>query len=289
VPDSVRSLGSRCGARITTHEPLFVGGFANKLRGFEVDRQTDHMLLMECDMLVLSDIHGLLSDLGCDCIAGSASIGRCRVPNDRWSRVHEALGIPFPEDQVIPINLALDTFQCAIYRDSDYFPPYYHGGMLFAPWSSGLGEMWHDHLHRIFAIDPDIKGPGGLPSNQPSLATAITEMQRQGWEFRFIPDAYHVHWQHMAAGTVCWNEAKMHHTVGFGRWPTRPGKEHRGDEQVDTYLANIIGLTKRLRSHRNPFTRIAHYFTRHPQIQDCHRAHALMKSLYEKHVRDLTQ
>ena len=62
---------------ITSHAPLLFGGFANKLRGFEVSRETDHILLLDSDMLVLSDIGDLPSALGTDCIAASAANGPC--------------------------------------------------------------------------------------------------------------------------------------------------------------------------------------------------------------------
>jgi hypothetical protein len=285
-PDSVRALGDRCGAHITVHEPLLVGAFANKLRGFEIAGQTDHVLLIDSDMLVMSDIYDLLADLGSDCVAASTSIGRCRVREDRWRRIHQAMEIPFPEHQVIPLNLELDTFQCEIYRDSDYFPPYYNGGMVFAPWASGMGDMWRDHFQRIFEIDPDIKGPDRKVSNQPSLATAITQMQRQGIEFRLIPDEYHVRWQHIAAGAVTCQQTKLLHAVGFGRWSSKTN-DNTAAEEIDIYLANTLRLTRQLRSHRGPLTRLGHFLSRRPRLRECYRVHGRMKHLYEKYVREL--
>ncbi|MFV2090764.1 MAG: hypothetical protein ACC642_08910, partial [Pseudomonadales bacterium] len=165
----MRVLAGRCGARITTHPPLFFGAFANKLRGFEVDRQTDHVLLLDSDILVFSKIHELPAAVGGDCIAAAASNGPCPVPSHRWIKIHEALGLPYPKNQVIPLNLELDTFECASYRDRKDFPPYYNGGVVYAPWESRLGDVWRDHMTRIFDIAPDIKGPEMKPSNQPSL------------------------------------------------------------------------------------------------------------------------
>ena len=286
VPDSVRTLAERCGAKIATHSPLHFGEFANKLRGFEISRQTDHVLLLDSDMLVLSEIHDLPSALGGDFISAAASIGPCRIPTHRWISAHEALGLPYPENQVVPLNRKLDTFQCAPYRAQEDFPPYYNGGIVYAPWASRLGEVWRDHLTRFLESSPDILGAKRKFRNQPSLATAIHELQLKGFGFRLLPDDYHVLWQHIAAGSVTSQETRLLHTVGFGRWGSK-SNSNTAEEDIDIYLFNILRLTRSLRSHRGPLTRMTHRFTRRPQIRDCYRAHGIMKSLYEKYVRQL--
>jgi len=268
APETVRVLAERCGAEITTHQPLLFGAFANKLRGFEVNRKTDHILLLDSDMLVFSEIHGLPAALGGDCIAAAASNGPCRVPPHRWAKIHRALGLPYPTSQVIPLDRELDTFQCAPYRDREDFPPHYNGGMVYAPWASGLGEVWRDHLVRIFEIEPNIKGPKKQVSNQPSLATAIHELQLQGVAFRPLPDEYHVRWQHIAAGAVTSRDTKLLHTIGFGRWSSKTN-DNDAKRDVEIYLSNTLKMTRNLRSHRDRLTRLVHFLTRRPQIRDC--------------------
>jgi len=285
-PDSVRTLAKRVGAHVTVHQPLSVGAFANKLRGFEIAGKTDHILLIDTDMLVMSDIQGLISEVGPDCVAASASFGRCPVPADRWRKVHQALEMPFPTKQVIPLNLELDTFQCEIYRESDYFPPYYNGGMIFCPWKSGLGALWLEHFERILEVDSNITGPDNKISNQPSLATAITQLQQQGVAFRFIPCEYHVCWQHFAAGAVTSKTSKLLHTVGFGRWPSKTNSNTAADE-IAIYLQNTLRLTRMLRSHRSWLIRLGFFLTRRPRLKECYRVHARMNLLYEKYIREL--
>jgi hypothetical protein len=287
APESVRVLAGKCGARITTHDPFLFGTFANKLRGFEVDRQTDHVLLLDSDMLVLSDIQGLPASLGGgDCMAAAPSLGNRRKGPELWEKIHEHLGLPSPEDQVIPLNIELDTFQCAPYRDWDHFPPYYNGGLVYAPWSSRLGDTWRDHLERILEFTHKIRGPKRKVSNQPSLATAIHAVRLGGVELRMLPDEYRVHWQHIATGAVSSRETKLLHTVGFGRWSAKTA-DGSARQQIDIYLANILRLTRSLRSHRGLLTRAAHILTRRPQIRDCHRIHAILRRLYEGYVGEL--
>jgi hypothetical protein len=286
VPESVRILAERCGAEITTHTPVLFGAFANKLRGFEVNRKTDHILLLDSDMLVLSEIHELPGALGDNCISAAASNGPCRLGANQWRLIHEALDVPYPKYQVTPLNRDLDTFQCAPYRDWTEFPPYYNGGIVFAPWASHMGDVWRDHLVRIFEIDPNIRGPKNEVSNQPSLATAIHELHHRGFEFRLLPDEYHVRWQHIATGTVPSKQTKLLHTIGFGRWSSDTN-DNSAERDIDIYLLNTLKLTRDLRSHRGRLVRSVHYLTRRSRIQDCYRVHALMKSLYETHVREL--
>ncbi|MDA9981496.1 hypothetical protein N9H39_01900 [Gammaproteobacteria bacterium] len=284
APESVRSLGARCKANITSHSPLHAGGFANKLRGFEVNRQTDHVLLLDSDMLVLSEINGLHAILGEDCIAAAAANGPCIVPPVMWRRIHEMLGLTYPENQVTPLNLELDTFQCAPYRERQDCPPFYNGGIVYAPWRSELGEVWHDHFVQITAVAER----KAKISNQPPLATAIEYLQTRGFRFQLLPDEYHVRWQHISAGSVSSNNTRLLHTIGFGRWSAKK-KENTAREDMDIYLKNTLRLTRELRSHRDPATQAEHRATSRPQIRDCYRVHELMKILYDKYVRELKE
>ena len=286
APESVRSLAARCGAEISSHRPLLGGEFVNKLRGFEVNRQTDHVLLLDSDMLILSEFHELSCKLGGDCIAAAASNGATMLSREKWRKIYAVFGMPCPENEVIPLNRELDTFQCAPYRDKKKFLPYYNGGVVYAPWRSKLGEVWQNHLIRIFDIAPHIMGPMGKVSNQPSLATAIAHLQLQGFDFQLLPAQYHVRWQHIATGAVSSRQTRLLHTVGFGRWSSM-GNANTAEQEIEIYHSNTLKLTKKLRSHRGPFTRLAHLATRRPQVRDCHRVHRLMRTLYEKYVREL--
>ena len=284
VPESVRSLASRCSANLTSHSPVHAGGFANKLRGFEIYRQTDHLLLLDSDTLVLSDISDLPAILGEDCIAAAAAAGPCIVPPAQWRRIHEMLGLAYPENQVEPLSLELDTFQCAPYRQREEFPPYYNGGIVYAPWRSELGRVWHDHFVKITAVAER----KAKISNQPALATAIEHLQTRGFRFRLLPDVYHVRWQHISAGTVNSKKARLLHAVGFGRWSSKR-KTNSAKEDMDIYLANTLRLTRKLRSHRGPIKRVVHRATSRPQIRDCYRVHGLMRFLYDKYVREFKE
>lgn len=288
APPSVRTLAARCHAEITSHEPLLSGGFVNKLLGFEVNGQTDHILLLDSDMLVLSEFHMLSETIGTNCIAAAASNGATMLRREKWQKIYSTLGMTVPDKQVIPLNRSLDTFHGAPYRDKTHFYPYYNGGIVYAPWRSKMGEVWQDHLLRIAELEPNITGPMGEISNQPSLATTIAHLQLQGFGFQLLPDEYHVRWQHIATGEVESRQACLLHTVGFGRWIS-PRKPDTAEGDMKAYLFNTQRLTRRLRSHRDLSTRLAHFASRRPQMRDNRRVYRLMRNLYDTHVRELLQ
>ena len=234
-PKSVRYLGAKCNAFITSHSPLLCGGFANKLRGFDVDRQTDHMLLLDSDMFVLSEIQNLSRVLGTDCVSAAPANGPCIIPLKTWERYHEMLNIPFKRQNVVPLNRELDTFQCVSYRSRSFFPAFYNGGIVYTPWKAGLGEIWMEHMEKITSIG---KGKARR-SNQPPLATSIAYLQSNGYKFRLLPPEYHVRWQHIAAGSVKSKNAKLLHAIGFGRWSAK-GNSNSALDEINIYLSNTL-------------------------------------------------
>ena len=283
-PDTVKSLAGECNALISIHSPILFGGFANKLRGFDVDRKTDHLLLLDSDMLILSSIHQLLEVLGENCISASATNGPCIVPPKEWREVHEMLSIPYPEQQVVPLNKEVDCFLSLPYRDWEFFPPYYNGGIVFSPWDSGLGEIWRGHLIKI----TEIAERKAKRSNQPSLCTAITYLQTKGVNFQLLPDEYHVRWQHIASGAVTSKNAKLMHTIGFGRWQSK-GEEPTAKQDINAYRNNILKSTIQFHSHHSIVLQCYHRTLQYRQIRDCYRVYETLHLLYKKYVQHYKQ
>jgi len=223
-PASVRRLADRVGASVTVHEPLplrpdhHVG---NKLRGLEVAARTDRFLLLDVDIAILGDL-GRLAEFD-DCISACPD----DAPNVRlaeWRTIHEAVGLPLPE-AIPPLVRELDL-PCfprkmmgyeAGNEQLDAMLPYYNGGVVFAPWSSNLRDLWAANIQRIAGLFDE--GTGFRKwihhSDQAALAVSIAMLARDGLPFRRLPDAFNARWQHLYAGRpepgeiailhCCWN------------------------------------------------------------------------------------
>ena len=274
-PANVLELANQCGAQISIYPSYEFGGFANKLRGFEINRQTDHILLLDSDMLVLSDITPLKDLIGENCISAAAANGPCVVPPKDWKEIHDMLGIDYPDENLQPLNLKLDTFQCEPYRDRTELPPFYNGGIVYAPWQSALGTIWRDHLIQISKV---AKRKAKI-SNQPSLATAITKLKSSGYSFKLLPDEYHTRWQHIAAGVMTCSDIRLLHTIGFGRWDAR-NNDNTARDEIEIYLENTVRLTRNVYCHigKQPME------DGDKRIQECHRVYEKLKYLYENCV-----
>jgi hypothetical protein len=223
-PASVRSLAERCGANVTVHQPLKLRPdhhVGNKLRGLEIEPRTDRFLLLDVDIAVLSDI-SRLAELG-GCIAA--------VPDDApnvsiadWRTIHEAFDLPLPPP-IRPLVCELDLprypprtmgFEAGD-EQIEWMLPYYNGGVVFAPWSCGLRELWAQNISRIAGLFAEDGTPRRWVhhSDQAALAVSIAMLQRDGLPFHRLPDAFNTRWQHLYAGMpadgditlmyCCWN------------------------------------------------------------------------------------
>lgn len=223
-PASVRRLADRVGASVTVHEPLplrhdhHVG---NKLRGLEIEPRTDRFLLLDVDIAILGDL-SRLAEFD-DCISACPD----DAPNVRlaeWRRIYDALGLPLP-DTIPPLVRELDLPRFprkmmgyeAGNEQLDEMLPYYNGGVVFAPWSSNLRDLWARNIQRIAGLFDDQAGFRKWihHSDQAALAVSIAMLARDGLPFRRLPDAFNARWQHLYAGTpdlgeiailhCCWN------------------------------------------------------------------------------------
>jgi hypothetical protein len=223
-PPSVRRLAARVGANVTVHEPVplrhdhHVG---NKLRGLEIVPRTDRFLLLDVDIAILGDL-GRLADFG-DCVAACPDDAP-NVTLAEWRVIHDAVGLPLPEP-IPPLVCDLDLPRFprkmmgyeAGNEQVEAMLPYYNGGVVFAPWSSGLRDLWERNIRLIAGLFDDRTGFRKWihHSDQAALAISIAMLSRSRVPFRRLPDAFNARWQHLYAGRpdpaeiavlhCCWN------------------------------------------------------------------------------------
>lgn len=291
-PPSVAWLAARAGARVRVFTPLAIDqrGSSNKMRGLEIDAVTDRILLLDADVLVLSDF----SDLGAMAPALSAAAAITpRLPEDHWRRIYTGLGLDLPDER-------MTSSAGRVYGDLTHRPrfsgqdqavhrmlPYYNSGVLVVPRTAGLRPVWEDHVRRISTMfDPsDVAYRSIVGSDQAGLATAIVTLRRQGVPFTELPDRFHATRLQMYRRTLALDDMALFHAFWlFG--PTR-----RADWtlplQVERYrLSAIHKLVEAWRQDPFPGSRLAHvrqYLW--PACRDANALRGRLMALYRTYVR----
>lgn len=291
IPKSVYTLGKRCQAKFTQHQPLYEGGFFNKLRGFEVKGLTETALLLDVDVLLLADISGLTNLLQQhNCIsadvANDAHLSKCQ-----WTQIYSALNLPCPQAQMTTLNreICVNMNNNLNYNESTATFPYYNSGILLFPWRCNLETTWKQHFVAITKI---LRTQAYLPNekilimDQPALATAIMHLQSQGTQFCELPMAYHVRWQHIYARLVSIHEAKLFHAIGIFK-----NNNHNLIQAIDTYQNSLIHQCTIALKHRqsqvNYLSEIYLAIKYQLALRDISILHAKLNLLYAKYIRDL--
>ena len=291
VPRSVQVLADRCGAEITGHRPFHHGGFANKQRGFEVNRRTNHILLVDTDVIVFSDISDILLRLGDNYIAAAVNGNLPVMKRHEFMQIYAGLEIPVPEQSLPPLDAALNTFKSNKRSAEQYFP-FFNAGIVFAPWDSGLPEAWRRNMEKIINMRIPFSSPHLNFCDQPSFAATVAQLQKQGAHFKLLPDEYHVRWQHLVTGTLRTKQTRLLHALRFCRQKINP-EACSAQDAVKVYGIIMMNLARKQSAHR-----IAHakgLFKARCLLQqflvkkDVRKMQARMNFLCEKYVSKLIQ
>lgn len=293
-PQSVRRLAARCNASVTIHQPLGLErrGVSNKLRGLEVRQQTDRVLLLDTDTLILSDISPL-SDLGY-CIA-AAPDNKPRVPEGYWKKIYEALGMEIPTERIATVRgeLGFSRLGKTLYssQESEILAmfPYYNGGVLFLPWDCGLREIWEDHIRRIAAIfsEEDDAWTSVGESNQAGFATAVCHLRDRGIPFTRLPSRFNANYLHIYKRALSLGDMKIFHAFEFGtRIIRRPDAFRQSIHQYRHHLLSTMYWQWRLHYHSRTVGRgLAFYLL--PSVKDVLRIVHRMRLLYKRYVKEV--
>jgi hypothetical protein len=212
-PRSVCHLAEKAGASITVHEPVRAErvGYSNKLRGLEVPGKEDQVLLLDVDVVVLSDFSDL-AKLG-RCIAASPA-NVLQFSEDHWRKIYTALGMEPPGERIASVRSELSERPSA----GSMFP-YYNGGILFLPRRPDLRETWEEHIRSIAALfdERDEVWQAVAYDDQTGLATTIELLRRRGVPFVRLPPAFHANWLYLYWRKLPVKEIKLFHAFGLFR------------------------------------------------------------------------
>jgi hypothetical protein len=281
-PASVRELARRCNAIISLHDKASaqLGVYANKLRGFEVDLQTPRILLLDVDILVLSDLSQLAAVVPEDAISAAPSHSAILLP-EVWNELHTRLGVAPPTDRIADFHRTLDmTAAVTLY-------PSFNTGVIVAPRSSPLPQLWLEHLAVLGELrerwNPVLKPLNMSVTDEPAFATAIQVLRHRGLPFAPLPDRFNGRWRHLYRRSPRMSDLVVFHmTSSFSYGNNREEKLRPSAWGYQTKLLRRYG--KRWLQHSRSHFREA---TSHllPASMELLRLRPIFETLYAKHIR----
>lgn len=224
-PASVSWLAERVGARLSTHAPIGIRSdchVGNKLRGLEIAAETERILLVDVDTLVLGDMQQIAPAAGC--LAAAPEDWPTLTEAD-WQIIYHGLGLPLPDARMASLGAELDLPQrprqlqrCKVRGvDPAAMWPYHNGGVVLVPAACPLRTLWEDNIRRIAGLFPMAQGERKWihRSDQAALAVSLQMLRRQGWPFQRLPDALNTRWRHLYAGPLPLDQAGLLHLTTF--------------------------------------------------------------------------
>jgi hypothetical protein len=220
-PRSVCRLAERAHASITVHRPVGADrrGISNKLRGLEVRGQTDRLLLLDADILVLGDFTDL-SELPFGIAACPAN--QPRVPERYWQKIYAELELELPNERISSVRgeLGCKKLRKRTYAEQpsevDAMFPYYNAGVIFAPWDCGLRRLWEDNVRKIAALfnPQDEAWEAVAYSDQAGFAVSVQLLKQRGVPFSRLPYSYNANRLHLYQRALRVRDIKFFHAFG---------------------------------------------------------------------------
>lgn len=285
-PPRVRELARRCGAIISVHEPApaDLGVYANKLRGFDAPLQTDRLLLLDVDMLVMSDLSELAQLAPPEAIGATPSHHALLLP-EMWEAYYARLGQPAPSHRMADFHLTLD-----ISRNADILPSF-NGGVVLAPRHLPLRQLWEQHLRVLNefreAWSPTLRSLNKLWGDEPAITTSIQQLQREGHPVIELPDRFNGRWRHLYRRSPRMREFRLFHmTSSFGHGETLSQKMDPVTFAYERKLIRRYG--KRWLQHSKSHAREALTYLV-PASVEVVALTARLRKLYDKHLKPMME
>jgi hypothetical protein len=289
-PPSVRQLAGRCGANLTIHQPLQADkkGAANKLRGLEVKGQTRQVLLLDADVVILSDPSSLV-DLG-HCLAASPAV-HPRVPEEYWRKIYTSLGRPLPSERIRSLTDELDR----VPLHKPHYPgqndeakamvPYFNSGVVYAPWDCDLRAIWENNIRYIASLFSTAErvSPWISSSDQAGMALSFQMLREKGVPFHRLSAADHTVPIHIFRHALALSDIKLFHALGlFGGDTLVKGlRPALGSYRNQSLMRLADQCVRELFARPDPRL-VWRYFW--PAFVDVYRLGIRLQELYQKHL-----
>jgi hypothetical protein len=288
-PDSVRALARKSGARVSLHAPaasdLRVN--ANKLRGFEAPLESDRILLLDVDILVLSSVAEIAARVPDDAISAAPSHG-ASLTSEMWSELYAALGLEPPAERITDFDLTLDlqTATAGTSTSATVFPSW-NSGVVMLPRESELVPLWQDHLRVLGKMRQVWKGaprPGNRPiGDEPAFATAVHALRARGETFVQLPDELNGRWRHLYRRAPTMREFVFFHMTGSFAYGS--GLQQKLDPRALGYQKRLLARYGRqwLHHSRSRPRDAIRYLA--PATVELVHLRSIQAQLYKRHIR----
>lgn len=286
-PATVRSLARRCNASISIHPPVprELGVTSNKLRGLEVAAQTDRVLLLDTDVVVLSDPSELAT---WPCGIAASPTSKPRLSEESWRRLYGALGMELPSERIASIRGELGCGRLGRESypgqdaDLESMLPYHNSGVLLAPWKCGLRELWEEHTRVASRLIRPAKS-----DDQIGLATAIEKLRRQGVPFSRLPCRYNYRWLHIYRSDLAVRDVALFHALRIFRGVDEATSDlGREIERYRLHVARRMLKEWRREDHDRWQAVVRHLV---PSLFRVHAVGRVLRGLHRRHVRGAAQ
>ncbi|HAA71494.1 MAG: hypothetical protein CMJ70_13345 [Planctomycetaceae bacterium] len=225
VPASVTRMARVVSAQLHPVTPMhwrtdhFVG---NKLRGLEVPAETDHILLLDTDLLFLGDFSEILRYRG---VLAASLDDHPKVSMELWRQIYAGFNEPLPAERrpcmLAESRLPLTPRAWARYQvpkeELRATLPYFNGGVVMVPTAWKLQTRWSNAYHKIAQVIEDLPARNRAlwHSDQAALAVAIQELRGEGKKVQTLPTEMHTRWRSLFANTIPLESIKLLHLTTF--------------------------------------------------------------------------
>jgi hypothetical protein len=150
-PPLIASVAERLNVRVHIKQPLNsqVGALANKLRGLEIQGETENFLLLDTDVLPMGDFSGLVHT------PDAYHLFPTYIPlidAEDWQQIYSLIPgneLP-PKIKSTRARLGLGATKEFLARDLLNMYPYYNSGVVAGPWQQNIKTEWLKNTEMIF-------------------------------------------------------------------------------------------------------------------------------------------
>ena len=205
---------------------LSIGGknYWNKLRGLQIPRQHNALLLLDTDIILMQRLEKLTQvyeNIGNKPMFCAAPIGKANdIPEQYWHTVYHKAAIPIPSERMdsVMASLGIESPDLSVTAQKEIHPQFNSGvvfysgdtDVLFAEWlrCSQIAQEVCDTLQATDWLCDDL-------GDQIGLTMATQALKQDGISLNIFPETINIRLPHLYKQAVAWDDMLLLHVIGF--------------------------------------------------------------------------